>query len=98
MRALALTAVLLMACGDSVATGDRSAESAMNAFALGYFAGLTIGVSDVALGGLMNKGQRDGARADRAAHESADWLGKALGFGTLIAIGWRIYARRRRDG
>ncbi len=99
MRALALALLVACTSADSISPDNdgRSTAAAFNAFALGYFSGLTVGISDVALGGLMNRGQAEQARADRRTNDGLDWLGKALGFGTLIVVGWRIYARRRRE-
>lgn len=84
--------------GDSVAVdepadNDRSTSATINAFSLGYFSGLTVGVSDAAIGGLLERGQRERARMDRVEHSDADTLGKLLGFVTLAFFGWRLYKR-----
>lgn len=102
--AIIVTMFLMGPCsrlqGDSIAVDkpeDRSAAASVNAFALGYFAGLTIGGSDIVIGGLMNEGEADLARADRRTHSDVDDFGKILGFVTLVFFGWRLFKRLNTD-
>lgn len=74
----------------------KSSTAKFNAFGLGYFEGLTLGLSNVVFGEAGTRDQREHARADRVANPGWDWFGRVCGFASLIAIGWRVYARRKK--
>lgn len=74
--------------------GSQLSEQ-VNAFGLGFFAGLTVGISDFVLGEMMSAGTVERARSHRRAHEAWDTLGKLCGFAMLAYFGWLLYRRLR---
>lgn len=100
MRCIAaiVIALVLSSCGSSdqsVGVDNNDHHPVINAFAFGYFSGLTLSLSNV-FAGLMDNGQVSKVRADRIAHPDADDFGRIAGFATLLVLGWRVYRRRQR--
>jgi hypothetical protein len=100
MRAIA---ILLFVCRvanadptDTVGVDDTNYGPTINAFAFGYFSGLTLGGSNYVFAGLLSQGQVAKVRADRLAHPDADDFGRIAGFTTLLVGGWQWYRRRQR--
>jgi hypothetical protein len=93
---IALLISCRIASAQGVGVDSTDYTPTINAFAFGYFSGLTLGASNYVFAGLLNYGQVEKVRADRMAHPDVDDFGRIAGFTTLLVGGWRLYRRRKK--
>ena len=101
MRRFAVVVALVV--GFAVVTGQFSSGversrlgAVVRVFAIGALSGITVGIGDYIVSGVLTRGEAQFLAAERENDPGIDWLGKLAGFGALAWFAWQWFGRTKQ--